>query len=50
MAMLIIMISALCGAKLFHEAKRLVKDFETTSNKYDLVILDSMLCALYRVE
>ena len=43
-----IMISAFCRAKLFREAKQLAKDFETTSNKYDLVILNSMLCAFCR--
>jgi len=43
------MISALCRSKLFREAKQLAKDFETTSNKYDLVILNSMLCAFCRV-
>lgn len=43
------MISALCRAKLFREAKQLAKDFETTSYKYDLVILNSMLCAFCRV-
>lgn len=44
-----IMISAFCRAKLFRDAKQLAKDFETTSNKYDLVILNSMLCAFCRV-
>jgi len=43
------MISALCRSKLFREAKQLAKDFETTSNKYDIVILNSMLCAFCRV-
>lgn len=42
------MISALCRAKLFREAKQLAKDFGTTLNKYDLVILNSMLCAFCR--
>ncbi|MED6185461.1 hypothetical protein PIB30_118315 [Stylosanthes scabra] len=43
-----IIISAYCRAKLFWEAKKLAKDFEATSDKYDIVILNSMLCAFCR--
>lgn len=42
------MISAFCRAKLFGEAKQLAKDFGATFNKYDLVILNTMLCAFCR--
>lgn len=42
------MISAFCRAKLFQEAKQLAKDFQTTFNKYDVVIMNSMLCAFCR--
>lgn len=43
-----IMISALCRSELFEEAKQLARDFEATYNKYDLVIMNSMLCAYCR--
>jgi pentatricopeptide repeat protein len=42
------MISAFCRAKLFQEAKQLANDFQTTFNKYDVVIMNSMLCAFCR--
>lgn len=42
------MISALCRSKLFEEAKQLANDFEATYNKYDLVMLNTMLCAYCR--
>ncbi|KAL5064702.1 hypothetical protein RYX36_026439 [Vicia faba] len=35
--------------ELFQEAKQLAKDFQTTFNKYDVVIMNSMLCAFCRV-
>lgn len=42
------MISGLCRSELFEEAKKLAQDFETKFNKYDLVILNTMLCAYCR--
>ncbi|KAA8523439.1 hypothetical protein F0562_009862 [Nyssa sinensis] len=44
-----IMISAFCRSGLFEEAKQLACDFEATYDKYDLVILNTMLCAYCRV-
>lgn len=45
-----IMISAYCRQGLFEEAKQLAKDFEAQYDKYDLVILNSMLCAYCRAD
>lgn len=42
------MISALCRSELFEEAKELAQDFEAKCNKYDLVMLNTMLCAYCR--
>ncbi|PPD75051.1 hypothetical protein GOBAR_DD28016 [Gossypium barbadense] len=43
-----IMISAMCRSELFEEAKKLAQDFEAKYNKYDLVMLNTMLCAYCR--
>ncbi|KAJ0021397.1 hypothetical protein Pint_31641 [Pistacia integerrima] len=43
-----IMISAFCRSELFEEAKQLAKDFEAKFDKYDLVLLNTMLCAYCR--
>lgn len=42
------MISALCRSKLIDEAKQLACEFEMKHDKYDVVILNSMLCAYCR--
>lgn len=42
------MISALCRSKRFEEAKELSRDSETTYEKCDLVMLNTMLCAYCR--
>lgn len=42
------MISALCRSKLVKEAKQLASEFEMKYDKYDVVILNSMLCAYCR--
>lgn len=42
------MISALCRSKLVDEAKQLASEFEMKYDKYDVVILNSMLCAYCR--
>lgn len=42
------MISALCRGKLVDEAKQLASEFEMKYDKYDVVILNSMLCAYCR--
>lgn len=43
-----IMISAFCRGRRFEEAKQLAKDFEATYDRYDLVMLNTMLCAYCR--
>lgn len=43
-----IMISAFCRGGLLEEAKLLAKDFEATYDRYDIVILNTMLCAYCR--
>ncbi|KAJ0078001.1 hypothetical protein Patl1_37211 [Pistacia atlantica] len=43
-----IMISAFCHSELFEEARQLAKDFEAKFDKYDLVLLNTMLCAYCR--
>lgn len=43
-----IMISAFCRCGLLQEAKLLAKDFEAKFDRYDLVILNTMLCAYCR--
>ncbi|CAH2038321.1 unnamed protein product [Thlaspi arvense] len=43
-----IMISALCRSKRFEEANQLARDSETTYEKCDLVMLNTMLCAYCR--
>ncbi|KAF3586968.1 hypothetical protein F2Q69_00026317 [Brassica cretica] len=43
-----IMIAALCRSKRFEEAKQLARDSETTYEKCDLVMLNTMLCAYCR--
>lgn len=43
-----IMISAFCRSELFEEAKQLAQDFEAKFDKYDLVLLNTMLCAYCR--
>lgn len=43
------MISAFCRDGLLDEAKLLAKDFEAKYSRYDLVILNTMLCAYCRV-
>lgn len=43
-----IMISAFCRGGLLEEAKQLAKDFEATYDRYDIVILNTMLCAYCR--
>lgn len=42
------MISALCRSKFIDEAKQLASEFEMKYDKYDVVILNSMLCAYCR--
>lgn len=42
------MISAFCRSGLLKEAKQLARDFEATYDKYDLVMLNTMLCAYCR--
>lgn len=42
------MISAFCRGGLLEEAKQLAKDFETTYDRYDIVMLNTMLCAYCR--
>lgn len=42
------MISALCRSGLIEEAKQLACEFEVKYDKYDVVILNSMLCAYCR--
>lgn len=42
------MISAFCRSKRFEEAKELSRDSETTYEKCDLVMLNTMLCAYCR--
>lgn len=43
------MISSFCRAGLLNEAKQLATDFEASSEKFDVVILNTMLCAYCRV-
>lgn len=43
-----IMISAFCRNGLLEEAKQLASDFEATYNTYDLVIMNTTLCAYCR--
>ncbi|KAJ0011477.1 hypothetical protein Pint_33504 [Pistacia integerrima] len=43
-----IMISAFCRSELFEEVRQLAKDFEAKFDKYDLVLLNTMLCAYCR--
>lgn len=43
------MISGFCRAGLLKEAKQLATDFEASSEKFDVVILNTMLCAYCRV-
>ncbi|CAM8969602.1 unnamed protein product [Rhodiola kirilowii] len=43
-----IMISAFCRAGLLDEAKQIAIDFEASSEKFDVVILNTMLCAYCR--
>ncbi|KDO40643.1 hypothetical protein CISIN_1g045403mg [Citrus sinensis] len=42
------MISAFCRGGCFEEAKQLARDFEAKYDKYDVVLLNSMLCAYCR--
>lgn len=42
------MIAAFCRSELFEEAKLLAQEFEDKYNKYDLVMLNTMLCAYCR--
>lgn len=42
------MIIALCRSGLIEEAKQLAGEFEMKYDKYDVVILNSMLCAYCR--
>lgn len=42
------MISAFCRGGLVDDAKQLAKDFEGTYGKYDLVMLNTMICAYCR--
>lgn len=42
------MISAFCRDGFFGEAKKMVKEFEATCKKYDLVNSNSMLCPYCR--
>ena len=42
------MISGFCRGGFFEEAKQLAKDFEATFDRYDLVMLNTMLCAYCR--
>lgn len=42
------MISAFCHVGLLQEAKQLISDYEANYQKYDVVILNSMLCAYCR--
>ena len=42
------MISAFCRGGLLEEAKQLARDFEATYDRYDLVMLNTMLCAYCR--
>lgn len=42
------MISAFCRGGCFEEAKQLAGDFEAKYDKYDVVLLNSMLCAYCR--
>lgn len=43
-----IMISAFCRGGLLEDAKQLAKDFEGTHDRYDLVMLNTMICAYCR--
>lgn len=43
-----IMISAFCRGGHFEEAKQLSRDFEAKYDKYDVVLLNTMLCAYCR--
>lgn len=42
------MISGFCRGGFFEEAKQLSKDFEAAFDRYDLVMLNTMLCAYCR--
>lgn len=42
------MISAFCRGGLLEEAKHLARDFEATYHRYDLVLLNTLLCAYCR--
>lgn len=42
------MIAAFCRAGLFEDAKNLAQDFEVKYTKYDVVLLNTMLCAYCR--
>lgn len=42
------MISGFCRGGRFEEAKELAKEYETMYDRYDLVILHTMLCAYCR--
>jgi len=43
-----IMISSFCRGGLFEEAKELAEEFEAKYDKYDVVILNTILCAYCR--